>query len=812
MHSISRAILVPVALILFQAGTSGVGAQESTLIRGTVRAADTRQPLPVADVVIRSATDSARIVATGRTLPNGMFRITGVPAGRYRVQALYVGYAPASAPVTVAAGDTADVGVLELAVSAIALDRVAVRTARAPATFAPDRTIYSTAEMPVASGGVATEVLRSIPELEVDIDGAVQLRGNAPQIYLNGRPAPMQGEALTVFLQQFPADRIERVEVIPNPSARFDAEGAGGIVNIVLKDDVDLGLSGSVFASAGTRGDIGGGGRLAMQQGRLTLFGGAFGRYSRNEDTSYDLRKNLLTTPETFLRQDAANESAGLSGSVDLTAEYELGERTLLWTEGRLSRFGWDRSRVSTTTQLDADSVATQRYTRTSVSESRRYSTDATVGFRWAPEPRNHELTIELEAEQGTSDEDEEVETILALADPDAPVTPADLTIERGDDADRELSARLDYTRPWGEHGQLEIGARSELQTTDDERLLELVDDDASSRTETGFQHRERFNSVYATVTRRFGAFGAQVGLRAERADTRFTLPSGESFENDYGSLFPSANVSWDFGEGAQARLSYTRRIRRPRAHILNPIDDSTDPLNRSVGNPYIEPQYTSSFSLDLSRTARWGTLRLSPYYRSTENDWARIKTVDEAGVSTVTWENVASQETFGTSLTASLRPIHGWGGFASLSANHERRDASNLAETYSGSSTRWSARVNVNGNLTSTLSAQMMVSYSPARDVPQGRIGARTMMHMGLRQRFFDGRGSINVSVMDPFDLWSSNFETRDPSHVQIGRSDFSMRRATIGISWAFGRQPDSERTRRGAEEEESVPEPGIR
>lgn len=786
-------------------------AQNSTLIRGTVRAADTQQPLPVADVVVRNAADTSQVVATTRTLPNGMFRISSAPPGSYLVQAIYVGYSPESETITLAANDTVDVGVMALSVSAIALEGVSVQTERAPATFAPDRTIYSTADMPVASGGVATEVLRSVPELEVDIDGAVQLRGSSPEIYLNGRPAPMQGEALNVFLQQFPADRIERVEVIPNPSARFDAEGAGGIVNIVLKDDVDLGLSGSVFAHGGSRGELGGGGRLAMQQGRLTLFGGAFMRYSNNDDSSFDLRKNLITTPETFMRQDAKNESEGLSGSVDLTAEYEVSDNSLLWVEGRLSRFGWDRDAVTTTTNMDADSVPTQRYTRTSIRDSQRRSTDATLGFRWAPDPRNHELSIELEMERGGNDQDDDVETLLELTDPDAPITPADMTMLTLDEAERELSARLDYTRPLGEETQLEIGVRSELETIDEDRLLELIDDGVSQLNDTGFEHRELFNSIYGTLTRKFGRFGAQVGLRAERADTRFSLPGGESYENDYASLFPSANISYELSEGTQARLSFSRRIRRPWSRILNPIDDSTDPLNRSVGNPYIEPQYTNSFSLDLSRTATWGTLRLSPYYRSTTNDWAEIKTVDDDGVSTVTWENVASQQSYGASLTASLRPIGGWGGFASLSMRHENRDASNLAETYSGSSTRWSARANISGQLTSALSAQMMVSYTPARDVPQGRIGARTMMHVGLRQRFFDGKGSLNIGVVDPFDMWSSEFETRDPTHIQIGRSDRSMRRATIGLSWAFGKQPDSERNRQ-MQEEDVAPEPGIR
>lgn len=798
-------------IIALLAVVAPAAAQQSGVIHGRVQAGETGEPLPVADVVVRAASDTARVVATGRTLQNGVFRLLDIPAGSYMVEALFLGYSPARTTVTLAAGDTVDVGTLRLAMQAIALDEVSVSTERAPATFAPDRTIYSTSDMPVASGGVATEVLRSIPELELDIEGNVQLRGSEPQIYLNGRPAPMDGDALNVFLQQFPADRIERVEVIPNPSSRYDAEGAGGIVNIVLKEGVDIGVSGSVFVNGGTRGDVGGGGRLAMQRGDLTLFGGMFGRYTNRDDSSFDLRKNLLTTPETFLRQDADNQSTGLSGSVDLTAEYTLGERGLLWVEGRLNRYGNERDAITTTTQLDADSVATQRYTRTSASESRRTNADATLGFRYAPDPGQHELNIEFEFENGGNDEDDHVETVLELSDPDAPITPADMTLEFGDDVDREVSGRIDYTRPWGEDGQFEFGYRSELQTNDNERALELIDDGVTTLRDTGFEHRELFNSLYGTITRRFGKFGAQIGVRAERADTRFQLPDGQSFENDYGSLFPSGNISYEVSDGKRIRLSYSRRIRRPRPGILNPVNESTDPLNRYVGNPYIEPQYTNSFGLSLSSTATWGTLRLSPYYRTTQNDWARIKTVDDEGVSTVTWENVASQTTMGASLTASLRPIHGWGGYASISANHEDRDASNLADSYSGSSMRWSARTNISGHITPMLSAQMMVSYSPARDVPQGRIGSRTMMHMGLRQRFLDGKASINLSVRDPFDLWSSNFETRDPSHIQIGRSDFSMRQASISFSYAFGDQPDSDRNRQQGEEE-AIAEPVIR
>ena len=173
---------------------------------------------------------------------------------------------------------------------------------------------------------------------------------------------------------------------------------------------------------------------------------------------------------------------------------------------------------------------------------------------------------------------------------------------------------------------------------------------------------------------------------------------------------------------------------------MLNPVDRSNDPLNRYVGNPDIDPQYTSSLSLETSWTSTFGTLRFSPYYRRTTDDWTQIKTVDAQGVSTVTWENLASVESYGTSLTASIRPIGGISGNVSVSGSREMRNASNLSTDYSGDAMRWSARGNLSARITEKLALQAMGYYTPARDVPQGRISSSLMTHVGMRQTFLQG------------------------------------------------------------------------
>lgn len=809
--------VVAMVAVLLAATVAAAVAQADGVVQGTVLS-QSGQPLAQAQVAVRTAADST-LAGGAVTGTDGRFRVTGLRPGRYLVEASRVGYtAVVRRDVAVtAAAPTANVGPIRLAMAALAIGGIEVRGERSDVQVAPDRTIYSTRDIPVAAGGMATDVLRSVPELEVDIEGNVQLRGTGAQIYLNGRPAPMQGESLQQFLQQFPADRIDRVEVISNPSARFEAEGAAGIVNIVLKKNVSLGISGSVFANGGTRGDVGTGGRLTYQQGRVTLFGGGFFRFGRRDNTSFDERLNLVAQPVTYLLQEQWSEQAGGMGNVDLTAEYKLAERTTAWTELSLFHRGNDSEGLTEYTLLDALRVPTQRYDRDRDGQQSDLSTDVNLGFRHVVQPQRHELELELRVENGDELDESWIRRRSYTPAGDVSTLPVELTLEDETENEREVALELDYIRPFRGDGQLEIGYRGDFERVENGRLLEIFADESAalpqSSSDLGFGHRENFNSLYLTLMQKFGDFGVQAGLRAERADTRLELPSGEGYDNDYASIFPSANLRYDLGSGRELRASYSKRIQRPSPWILNPINRSSDPLNRRVGNPDIDPQYTHNFSIESSWSGQLGTLRVSPYYRTTANDWAQIKTVDAGGVSTVTWENVASVESYGTSLTASMKTLRGIGGFASVSGYREVRDASNLALDFSGSSMRWSARGNLQAQLAPSLNLQGMLYYQPARDVPQGRISSSLMTHLGLRQRLLDNKASVNLMLTDPLDLHRSSFVTRDPTHVQTGSSRYRMRSATLSFSYSFGRPPRSER-QRGSNEgpQEEQPQQEIR
>jgi outer membrane receptor protein involved in Fe transport len=796
----TRAVLLTLAsdlvLALFVAAAPARAQEQPVLPRGTavilatVVAGDTGDPVANATAELWSAADSTRLSET-LTNAQGVFRFAQLREGVYYVRFVSVGYGEVfTEQFELADDETRNLGTLRLPVDALALDPIEVSAERTAVTFEADRTSYNLGVMG-AEGRSVTETFQSIPELEVDIDGRLTLRGNAPAIYINGRPAPMSGEALTMFLEQFPADYLQKIEVLDNPSARYGAEGSGGIVNLVMREGVELGLSGSAFANAGTRGQYGVGTRGTLQRGDWTFNGGAFVRLSDNESTNFDLRQNLIADP-AFLRQDSRSDRSGLAGNIDFETRYQASERMRVHAEAGLRRSGNESDRFNTTTHLDEAESPILIYDRTSTSDSRSLSADISTGFDYEWERREHELQFEVQLQTGRQRGDSR-EEITADGEFDGDeLLPAELTLEDEEELERELSIEIDYTRPLGEDMSLEVGYDVGFENSDRDRLIRFIDDPDNAPdgllTDRGFDQRQTTNSVYTTLRRQFGDFGVQLGLRAEHLDMSFEVPTGDEFRRDYFDMFPSANLSYRFDQSKQVRVSYSRRIGRPGASVLNPVDLSTDPLNRRIGNPDIEPQYTHSVSLNASWSGSAGNLRLSPYYQRTTNDWAAITTVDDQGISTRTYQNLASQESYGASLTYSMRQRDGWGGHVSISGRKLNRDASNLGQRYSGSSFRWSSRANVSARVTDALSAQGNFSYSPPEDLPQGRSDARYTGDLGLRYQFLDNRASVRLSLRDPFGLRETSSRMADISYIQIGRSRESTRSAQINVSYSLG------------------------
>jgi outer membrane beta-barrel protein/carboxypeptidase family protein len=767
------------------------------------------QALQSVAITVRSAADSA-IVTGVLTGNDGRFLVEGLPVGRYTIRVSSLGYKPRSSEVIELTAQAAskDLGVIKLDVLPVELKAVEAVGEKAAVVVEPDRTVYNTKSMPAAAG-TAIDVLRAVPELEVDVNDNVKLRGNqAIAVHMNGRPAPLRGEQLANFLKQLPGNRIARVEVMPNPSAKHDPEGMGGIVNIVLKDDLDLGVSGSLSANASTRNRQYFNGRLNYQKGRLTLFSGAGVNTYSDVSTNWDLRTNLIAVPQTTIEQNSVTDYNSMGGNVDWTAELKVGKQAHFWSN---SWIYWSKNASSGLLNYGIfnEAMAVRNsYDRDSDSDFFYGNADVGLGFKQIFQQQKHELTIDGRFAKGDNDTESMLTKVFRMVDGDtigAVQLPIELTRNDVDSGTGNLYLQADYFRPLGP-GRIDLGYRAYKRDNDYDNQLNIFPNEAAieprESTRSGYEYDEVFHSLYTTIGRTLGKFGVNLGLRAELSSTQFvSLVTDTTIDRSYNTLFPSLNLSYTPKVGRTVRFLYSKRISRPSPSYLNAFVPSTDPLNRFLGNVNLKPSYTHSFSLDFSYTGSIGTVRVAPYYRQTVDQWERIRTVDTLGVATSRWENAASGENYGSNFSLSLRSQGRLSGSTSFSLYRDVRDGTNIASTLKRDALMWSLSGNLGVKATNTLTGQVFANYFPVQSILQGRASGYAYTSLGLRQQLWGTRGSVSLNVNDPFNLYKFNSNTSDPTYTQRSRSSYVSRVATLGFTYNFGKPPQQQSRRTGEE-----------
>lgn len=787
----------------------------ATAIVGTI-ADSANQPLAGAAITIRSA-KGAPILTGTLTDESGKFRIDGLAPGTYHVHISFIGYQVDEREVAITpTALSANVGTVRLAMTAIAVEGVSAEAVRSAVTVGVDRTIYSTKNMPAASGGSTTDLLRNVPELDVDIDGNVKLQGSqSVALHVNGRPAPMRGEALRNFLQSLPATRVDRVEIVPNPSARYDPDGIAGIVNIVMKDNVDLGTSGSFGLNADSRGRHGANVSLNRQKGRLTLFGNTALHINSNSMKMTDLRENLLVDPRTFFRMSADNEMSGNFKWFDGSAEYKLGKLETAYAAARVNDSSNELAGLQQFAILNAALDPLSRYNHDNNNEFSWGNSDLSLGVRRIVKPMQNELSFELRRNVNHQGNDQRYikhfltpagELMIGLTELGFTDTDTDLT---------EYSLKADYTRVINPLWKVEAGYKGALRGTEYGNELDRFMEDAPapfSTQRSNYEYSEDYQQGYATVSRQLGKYGVQLGARGELANTSFDLPTGESFANDYNSLFPSLNVSYAGAAGFSARFAFSRRVERPQPNMLNPSVPSADSMNKFVGNPGLKPKYTNSFTMDFTRTGAWGMMKLAPYYRKTTDNWEYFKVVDDQGIATLTWQNTSSVTAYGTNATLSLRKGATANGFLSFNAYRYERDASNLSAAYSGDGFRWDVSANGMMTVRKGTMVQGFARYQAPQDMPQGRISSSVFSNLGLRHQLIDKKANLNLSVVDPFDVFRFKFETTDATHVQRSQNRVSVRSLRVGVTYSFGKPPQPVRRPDDQQQQQPDQTPQIR
>jgi outer membrane receptor for ferrienterochelin and colicin len=769
------------------------GDVTASVLLGSLLDGTTGQPLQSATVEVRSAADSS-LVAGALTSAEGRFRVAGLEPGVYYVRATMIGYAPAIVDdIAMAAGATRQLEPVRLGVSAVMLQGLEVAVERAAVRMEVDRTVFSARNLPSAAGGSATDVLRNVPSVDVDGDGQVSVRGSTNVvIQINGRTAPFRGDALNLFLRQLPAGTIDRIEVLPNPAARYDPEGMSGIVNIVLRQDANLGLSAGITAAASSADRFNGSGTVGYQRGRTTLAG----MYSLNSDvrrpTAFMQRLNRFGAGETVV-QDTRNRQESLGQSLMASIDYQVRPTTTLSLQASGNVNGSDGLALSDYRLLDAALAPGRSWNSGTGTERDLRAGDVTLGMRRVMAAGRNETSFEARL-SGSGDESEALYGDADLA--------SIRDLRRNETTNRDASLQFDATRLLAGI-RVESGARAEQRLIDtDLTLRRSAGAPVDASRSNAFEYESRIYAGYTQLSRAFGPLSVQAGARLEHADTRFDLRTlEEAYDNRYTSLYPSASALYDMGSGRSVRAGFSRRVQRPRTRQLNPFPLQEDSLSLLVGNPSLLPQYTSSFDVTLQATGALGTLQLAPFYRRSTDMIRHYKTIDPAtGVSLTTFRNFDRSSQFGTDITATGRLGSRVSGMLGGSMAQVTTSGESLQEGLGSSALSWSVRSNATLRLGTNTDAQGFLMYRAPMKIEQGRMREFVVSNVSLRQRVMEGRGEVVLRVSDPLGRMNFGFFTSDDLHEQefLRRSD--SRAAVLSFNYSFGRPP---RMRQRAAEE---------
>ncbi len=787
--------LAALLLLAASAPAAAQGAPARGEIRGRVVTASNQAPINLATVVVSTPGTTAPVART-MAAADGAFQVGGLRPGRYRLRILAIGYAAKELPVTInASSGPVTVGNVTLTAVAVELQSLEVTGKRQDIQLAPDRSTYVVRDMPTTRGGTALDLLRNVPSVDVDIDNIVSLRGNSGVIVqINGRPSPMKPAQLGNFLAQLPAGIVDRIEVVPNPSAREDPTGTAGIINLVLKQDADAGTSGGFTVAGGTTGQVNLGANLGYQRGPLTLYGSYGFLRDRRPRSDAIFRQNLYADPITYLDETGARMQLPHAHTMTGSLNYDLSKHDELALDGLFSTRDQQDTYVLVYRNLNAARTLTGLSDRTTSGKGNESSLEGTLGYRHSFAAKGHKLSSELTF---TRDQEGGPGSVVArtLALDGTPLGASALENQTAWERPREGSLKADYVRPLNQHLKLEAGYKGSLlriHTTLNTEVFDQTDNafrPDSSRIRD-FTWRQLVNAGYAILDAQAGKVTLQGGVRVERATTRFHLNTiGATYENPYTSVFPSGLVAWNVDDAHQIKLSYSTRIRRPDdTDVLDPTPHYQDPLNLSVGNPHLKPEYIRAFELGLQRTSERMTIQLSPFYRHTIDAVRTIRSIDGAGVTTRTFANIAATDAFGADATVALTggPLS---GFVGASAFRQVSDASNVGPGLNARTFGWTARTNASYRFSKTFDAQAILSYRGPTTVEQGRNAGQTRVSLAARKKLMNDRLSLTLRIIDPFNTSLESNTTIDPRFTQVTDRRRKIRGLLLNVNWMFGK-----------------------
>lgn len=770
-------------------GTQGI-------VVGQVVDQGTKIGLEYATVSVFSAIDSSLI--NGEVSDKkGQFTIKEIPEGSYFVKVNFIGYEPHYVDGVIISAEKSlfDLGEVTLVMASENLNEVTVVGRSDYVVNKIDRKAYNISKLAVAEGGSAEEVLQLIPSVQVDIDGNVSLRGSGNvTILVDGKPSGISGDNLASYLESLPANTLETIEVITNPSAKYDPDGMVGILNIITKKKKLTGVHGTISASTGLPASHNLSAMFNAKTGRWNFMVNAGFNYRGGYNKGTTFRESYFDGDTTVLTQNTDGERTGPGGMVRLSTDYSLSDKTTLSAGGsyNLRNFKMTEDIVTRNGYLGEDPF--DIYSRDTERKMEFGMFRYNMGLKHQFDTEGHELVIDASQSRMTHEfSGTYAEMPLSIA-----MEPLNYISFRQNNSTQSdettTTVQADYTLPLKQNNAFEGGYKSIFRNDGSDFFSESYDSLSNQWMDdvfliNNFIAKEQIHAIYGVYKQNIKKFGYQVGLRLEQAVLDAELvTTNETFHNDYLSIFPTIHLNYILPKSQQLKASYSRRLDRPHHRILNPFADYSDPYNIRQGNPFLLPEYIDSYEVEYEKIWDKFSVGTTVYYKQINGMISSIKTV-EGDVSTTTYENL------GTGINYGLELVFGgdltkWWNFTWSSNGYRTEligEGKNSALSTEGFA--FNTKLLTNFYLPKKFNLQLSADYRSPMVVAQGEISEVYSVDFALSKKVMGDKGSISLRARDIFNTRAYSFVNEGVNFYQESYRKRQSQSIQLGFTYSFGR-----------------------
>ncbi|WP_369013747.1 TonB-dependent receptor domain-containing protein [Flavobacterium anhuiense] len=773
----------------------GPGGRPKVKVTGKVFEKVSKQPLEYATISLTAPNDT-KVVAGGITNPKGEFEVAVAP-GTYDIKVEFISFKSTEIKQKSIQGDT-NLGVVNLSEDAAQLNEVVVRAEKSTVEIKLDKKVYNVGQDMIVKGGSVSDVLDNVPSVSVDTEGNVSLRGSDNiRILIDGRPS--QAINIAEALRQLPADAIDKVEVITNPSARYDAEGGSGIINIVLKKGKNQGFNGTFIASTGLPETYGLSANLNYKTEKLNYFTTAGYNYRTTEGAGQTNSEYLNPdgTTKSFLDEDRDTKRIRNGFNARAGVEWTITPSTF-WTNAinyqkntgddrdLINYYNYDPNRNFTGTTYRLNNADTG-------SENFEYTSNLIKNFN----DKGHKLTADLSISRNT---DDSYSTITASPN---------FNNTLNDQIQKQVLFQADYVLPLGKGSQFEAGYKGSFGDLNNEYYVTENGGAKDPNLSNTLEYKENINALYTQYGFKVNKFSYLFGLRWEDTDIHVNLLDNSDFNTKkYNNLFPSAFISYEISDQSNFSASYSKRLSRPRGRFMNPAVNYASNVNIFQGNPDLDPSLTDKY--DIGYIKKWDkvTFNTSAYFEDTKDvfSFVRSPTGDEVnGVPVIKSQpiNLGKEQKFGFEFTFNYTPYKWWklnSNFnffnVKTTGEHSYTDTQGkeIVQDLDNQANSWFARVNSKVTLPYKIDWQLTAMYNGEQKTAQGKNLGQFGMNTAFSKDVMKDKGTIAFNISDVFNSRKMRSYTYLDDVSSYSEFQFRKRQFNLSFTYRFNK-PKGER-----------------